>query len=131
MGYVALQTAGRKTNSGDGAEIQAPPPIVTFPQAFDVTTLRMQKLRSPSVESPELTIVLPLKSGAGQNIDTHVSPTKGISSLSKIEHWRLSCSRFPFVCMLDIFVVSFLCFVFLSFFTIYSLHFLTEISLNS
>ena len=37
--------------------------------------LQTQKLRSSSVENPELTNVFPLKRGAGQNIAVDASPT--------------------------------------------------------
>ena len=47
--------------------------ISTFPVTRS-GTLRTQKLRSPSAENPELTNVLPLKPGVGQNIAMHASP---------------------------------------------------------
>ena len=37
--------------------------------------LQTQKLRSSSVENPELTNIFPLKRGAGQNIAVDASPT--------------------------------------------------------
>ena len=47
--------------------------ISTFPVTRS-GTLRTQILRTPSVENPELTNVLPLKPGVGQNIVMHASP---------------------------------------------------------